>query len=91
MTYHALNYLSLASVSVALLLACLLPSVRTSIYFHRQHYTSTSEGRNSALQLTPSHQTQQGGGGGDGWLLKMKEVGTRERESTGGVTCYYSK
>lgn len=35
MNYHELNYISLASVSIALIIACTLPPVKTSIYFHR--------------------------------------------------------
>lgn len=35
MDYHQLNYLSLGSVSVALVFSVLLPRVKQSIYFHR--------------------------------------------------------
>ncbi|MPC43054.1 Thiamine transporter 2 [Portunus trituberculatus] len=69
MSYHDLNYVSLASVSVAFILACLLPSVSTSVYFHRQqYYVPTSEG-SSSIQLSPTQQWQgddSGGGGGGG-------------------------
>ncbi|XP_063868596.1 thiamine transporter 2-like [Scylla paramamosain] len=86
MSYHDLNYVSLASVSVAFILACLLPSVSTSVYFHRQqYYVPTSEG-NSTIQLSPVHQGQDGSGDGAGggavggagtgesWMAKFKKV-----------------
>ncbi|XP_068239536.1 thiamine transporter 1 [Palaemon carinicauda] len=47
MDYHGLNYISLGSVSIAFLIAFLLPPVRTSIYFHRQEYIASSEGESS--------------------------------------------
>ena len=36
MTYRSLNYFSLATVSIAFIIATLLPAVKTSIYFHRE-------------------------------------------------------
>lgn len=54
MDYHSLNYISLTGVSIALVLACLLPSASSSIYFHRHKYASTSEGE-SHTQLTENH------------------------------------
>ena len=35
MNYHELNYISLASVSMAFILSLFLPSVKQSIYFYR--------------------------------------------------------
>ncbi|XP_068239542.1 thiamine transporter 1-like [Palaemon carinicauda] len=51
--YHDLNYISLASVSIALIIACTLPPVQTSIYFHRSQLKvqATSE---STTQLNAS-------------------------------------
>lgn len=72
MSYHDLNYISLSSVSVAFLLACALPPVSTSVYFHRQQYyvpTSQTSRPSSAIQLTPTDQWQgdnSGGGAGGG-------------------------
>ncbi|KAG7172261.1 Thiamine transporter 1-like [Homarus americanus] len=51
MDYHTLNYISLTSVSVAFIIACCLPAVSTSIYFHRQQYLTTNEGE-SSVRLT---------------------------------------
>ncbi|XP_045584777.2 thiamine transporter 2 [Procambarus clarkii] len=48
LNYHTLNYFSLTSVIIAFLIACCLPSVSTSIYFHRQQYVPTSEGDSSS-------------------------------------------
>lgn len=71
MDYHTLNYLSLTSVSVALLIACLLPPVPFSVYFHRQHYKiSGSEGESSA-NLTENN-------GKENWVVNMKKVCTGE-------------
>lgn len=36
MNYHQLNYISLGSVSIALVFSVLLPRVQQSIYFHRE-------------------------------------------------------
>lgn len=70
MDYHSLNYLSLADVSVALVIACFLPSVSTSVYFHRQEYLPNTEGE-SGMQL---NSYQKGSAGGDGWMVKFKKV-----------------
>ncbi|XP_042890342.1 thiamine transporter 1-like isoform X1 [Penaeus japonicus] len=43
MDYHTLNYFSFTSVSLAFLVACILPSVKTSIYFHRREYLPSSD------------------------------------------------
>ncbi|CAL8122761.1 unnamed protein product [Orchesella dallaii] len=53
MNYRELNYLTLSSVSIALVIACFLPSVKQSIYFHRQldsvtdNYSAASDTQSS--------------------------------------------
>ena len=58
MNYHELNYITLASVSGALILSLALPEVEKSMYFHRiesenvNKYKSLSFGLDSNLNLS---------------------------------------
>ncbi|XP_069952696.1 thiamine transporter 1 isoform X3 [Cherax quadricarinatus] len=54
MDYHTLNYFSLASVTIAFIIACCLDPVSSSIYFHRQQYLPTSE-EDSSVILSDHH------------------------------------
>ncbi|XP_050735543.1 thiamine transporter 1-like [Eriocheir sinensis] len=72
MDYHSLNYLSLFNVSVAFIIACFLPPVSTSVYFHRQQYIPTSEGE-SGLQLDVTHRKASAGAGHGLWM-KFRRV-----------------
>ena len=40
MDYYQLNFVSLTAVTIAFFVATILPSVSSSIYFHRNHYAS---------------------------------------------------
>ncbi|OXA56799.1 Thiamine transporter 2 [Folsomia candida] len=63
MNYHELNYISLSCVSIAVIFSLLLPSVNTSIYFHREKTVTeynTFEIGNSANQTRLSKIKQTG-------------------------------
>ncbi|KAK3907869.1 Thiamine transporter 2, partial [Frankliniella fusca] len=55
LSYHQLNFLTLSGVSFSIVAAILLPSVKKSLYFHRQHVPQSEsnpacEGSTSSLQ-----------------------------------------
>jgi thiamine transporter 2/3 len=47
MNYKQLNYLTLGSVSLAFVVACFLPNVKQSVYFHRRDNDGTQEIHNN--------------------------------------------
>ncbi|XP_076039803.1 thiamine transporter 1-like [Oratosquilla oratoria] len=49
MDYHSLNYISFTCMCLAFLIACFIPSVTTSIYFHRQQGIVTSGEESSRM------------------------------------------
>ncbi|KAK3870342.1 hypothetical protein Pcinc_024420 [Petrolisthes cinctipes] len=67
MDYHTLNYISLANVSVSLFIACLLPPVPFSIYFHRQQYIVPTSEEERSTHLTQDENKQR-------WTENMKKV-----------------
>ncbi|KAK7068803.1 hypothetical protein SK128_003851 [Halocaridina rubra] len=71
MNYHELNYFSLTTVTIALLVACVLPSVNTSIYFHRKENVESAEGLDTVAKKETTLQ----------WLQKVLSIIWRDFKS----------